>query len=46
MAKIDLKFLDYLYDDTFISVRSEVAEYFDAKKVTLRVGDSRKLRKG
>ena len=32
MAKIDLKFLDYLYDDTFISVRSEVTEYFDAKK--------------
>lgn len=27
MAKIDLKFLDFLYDDTFISVKSEVSEH-------------------
>ena len=27
MAKIDLKFLDFLYEDTFISVKSEVSEY-------------------
>ena len=27
MAKIDLKFLDYLYDDTSISVESVVSEH-------------------
>jgi hypothetical protein len=32
MAKIDLKFLDYLYDDTSISVENEVTEYYDAIK--------------